>query len=75
MSWPEPELLTEDEHRLMDLTGELARGLFVLCGQAAGDRAEVALRIHGIQQMILAQAAARAYPDRYRLLGPPREIA
>ena len=66
---PSP-LLTDDEHRLMDLTAELARGLFVLCGDAADDRAEVAHEIHAIQHRIMSQAAARAYPDRYRLMGP-----
>lgn len=54
----------------MDLTAELARGLFVLCGDAADDRAEVAHEIHAIQHRIMSQAAARAYPDRYRLMGP-----
>ena len=34
-----------------------------------GDLAEVAFHVHGLQRMILAQAAARAYPERYRLRG------
>lgn len=33
------------------------------------DLAEAVHHIHAVQRMILAQAAARAYPDRYRLLG------
>jgi hypothetical protein len=36
---------------------------------AEADRREVTALIHSIQNAILAQAAARAYPDRYRLLG------
>lgn len=71
------ELLTEAEHRAMDLTVELwnlLAGEVILNGRAGpGDRAEMAAAIHVIQERILAQAAARAYPDRYRLLGgdPP----
>ncbi len=66
-----PELLTEAERHLIELTAELARGLFALCGDNHADRAEVAHEIHVLQHRILAQAAARAYPDRYRLMGPP----
>lgn len=64
--------LTEREHELMDLTAQLARGLFELCGNSTHDRAEVAHEIHAVQQRILAQAAARAYPNRYRLMGEMR---
>lgn len=67
------ELLTPAEHRSMELTAELWN---LLCAEVAGtdrsrtgDLAEVALHIHAIQHVILAQAAGRAYPDRYRLLG------
>lgn len=63
-------LLTDEEHRLMDVTAELARGLFALCGDADDDRAEVAHEIHALQHRILAQAAARAFPNRYRPMGP-----
>ena len=35
----------------------------------AGDVNEFVDAIHDIQRMIMSQAAARAYPDRYRLLG------
>lgn len=65
-------LLTDDEKEAMRLSGQLAN----LCGriigngpQAENDWAEMAYRIHGVQHMILAQAAARAYPKEYRLLG------
>lgn len=66
------ELLTDDEHRLLDLTGELWRVLCAVVGNEpsrAVDLAEAAAHVHAIQNMVLAQAAARAYPDRYRLLG------
>jgi len=33
------------------------------------DLSEFVIHLHAIQNMILAQAAARAYPDTYRLLG------
>lgn len=32
-------------------------------------RSELAVHIHAIQNMTLAQAASRAYPDHYRGLG------
>jgi hypothetical protein len=71
------ELMTEAEHHAMDLTAELwnlLAGEVILNGPGGhGDREELAAAIHVIQRMVLGQAAARAYPDRYRLLGgwPP----
>jgi hypothetical protein len=66
-------LLTDAEHRAMGLTADLYN---LLCGEVIaharsreGDVAEIAADIHHIQERILAQAAARAFPDRYRLLG------
>lgn len=72
------ELLTEDEHEAMRLSGELANTVGRIIGkgpQAEYDWNEAAQRIHAIQHMILAQAAARAYPDRYRLLGRVIDLA
>jgi hypothetical protein len=70
---PAAELLTADEHRAMELTAELvnlmARAVISYGDSRHGDIQELVEHIHGIQNMILAQAAARAYPDRYRLLG------
>lgn len=70
---PRDELLTAAEHKAMDLTVELVN---LVCGEVIGDgatraadRREFGAAVHVIQQMILSQAAARAYPDRYRLLG------
>lgn len=66
------DLLSEDEHYAMGLTGELADVLGRIVGQGCtreADLAEACSHIHVIQHMVLAQAAARAYPDQYRLLG------
>lgn len=66
------EPLTADEHRLMVLTGDLMQLLARIVGNGssrAGDLNEAVAHIHALQAMVLAQAAARAYPDRYRLLG------
>lgn len=69
------ELLTDAEHRVMDLTVQLVN---LLAGEViadgpgrVGDVNEVVHAIHIIQRMVMGQAAARAYPDRYRLLGGP----
>jgi hypothetical protein len=66
-------LLTDAEHRAMDLTVELTN---LICNEIIGngrtrtsDINELVGDIHAIQRTILKQAAARAYPDRYRLLG------
>lgn len=66
--------LTEPEHRALKLTTDLWNLLVqevvgrddVSCEQ---DLRELAAHIHGIQHAIMGQAAARAHPDRYRLLG------
>lgn len=68
------DLLTPDEHHAMDLTAQLADTLARIVGDGpsrAHDLNELAGHVHLIQHAILAQAAARAYPDRYRLLGGP----
>lgn len=66
-------LLTDDELEALDLTAKLANALHRICCPPGStyphDWNEVAHHIHGIQHTILSQAAARAYPDRFRLLG------
>lgn len=69
----EVELLTEAEHRAValaaDLWNVLAVDVIALGRSRNGDLDELRHHIHAIQQAVLSQAAARAYPDRYRLLG------
>lgn len=77
-------LLTDDEHACMDALAKAASLGFKVIGSGPSqgahrgsitesavkwDGAEWAFRIHACQQMILAQAAARAFPEKYRLLG------
>jgi len=68
-----PPALTEDEHEAMRLTAKLTN---LMCRAVIGrgdsryrDIEEFVAHIHAIQHTIMAQAAARAYPDQYRLLG------
>lgn len=66
------ELLTEDEHRAIALAGELMNLLRSIVGDgphALAELAELVPPVHVIQRAVMKQAAARAYPDRYRLLG------
>jgi chaperonin GroEL (HSP60 family) len=66
------DLLTDAEHAAMATTVTLANQLAEIIGDGTtshGDINEAVHHLHAIQRMILAQAAARAYPDRYRLLG------
>lgn len=70
---PDLELLTESERRAMDLTAQLWN---LLCSDVvtegpsrSKDLHELVHHIHAIQHTVMSQAAARAYPERYRLLG------
>lgn len=68
----DPWLLTVEEHRAMDLMAQLWDTVceLVPAGSARDtDLGELAVHVHAAQRTILAQAAARAYPERYRLLG------
>jgi len=67
------DLLTAAELRALDLTTELTN---LLAGEIigngttrAGDVNEMCRRIHDVQHMIMAQAAARAFPEKFRVLG------
>lgn len=69
-------LLTEEEVAAIRLAGELANAVARIIPRkdaepGAGDWSEAVAAIHTVQRMIAAQAAARAYPDRFRLLGYP----
>lgn len=68
-----PPILTPAEHHAIDLAGQLAN---TLAGSVIGDGptrhadlVELVNHVHAIQHAVMAQAAARVYPDRYRLLG------
>jgi hypothetical protein len=64
--------LTDDEFHALDLSGQLANTLGRIIGDGrtrAADLDEMVGHIHVVQHMILAQAAARCYPDHFRLLG------
>lgn len=77
-------LLTKRERRALALSGELASEISYIIHDgtpvlppattadkdaAAGDINEMVGAIHVLQRMIAGQAAARAYPTEYRLLG------
>lgn len=66
------ELLTTQELEAMDMTAQLANKIHEIIGDgptASADWSEAAAEIHVIQHRIMAQAAARAYPERFRLMG------
>lgn len=66
------ELLTAEEREFLKLTATLAnlmRGIIGDGPQAEHDWSEAVPMIHNLQHMVMAQAAARAYPDTFRLLG------
>lgn len=66
------DLLTEAEHEAVATAALLANQMAEIVADGPSrpnDLAEAVHHIHAVQRMILAQAAARVYPDRYRLLG------
>ena len=66
------DALTPDEHHAIDLTAQLVNTLARVVGRGPTrdhDLAELFGKIHDIQHAIMSQAAARAYPDDFRLLG------
>jgi hypothetical protein len=68
----EQAFLTEEEHEILDLTSKLAERVRAWLGDgpaARGDWAELAGAIHVVQRQVLSNAAARAYPGRYRMAG------
>lgn len=72
-SEPEPaELLTEAERALVSKLGQCAGDFSQIMEQGpnrGNDLIEMVHHIHALQNMVLAQAAARAYPDLYRRRG------
>ena len=65
-------LLTGNEHSAVAACADAWAAICLIVGTGqtrSADLAEVVAHIHGLQQFILAQAAARAYPSLYRLAG------
>lgn len=65
-------LLSDDEHRAVELAGELWNLLSRVVDDGPtrdADLRELIAHVHAIQHTVMAQAAARAYPDTYRPLG------
>jgi hypothetical protein len=72
------ELLTTLEESFINKAGELMNLYKLICGHSAtrqADMAEMCGHIHVIQQAVMAQAAARAYPELYRLAGETKRHA
>jgi hypothetical protein len=70
------ELLTDKEHEIVWRLGSIYRDLKHVISDGAQqeyDLNEATLHIHALQHMVMAQAAGRAYPDKYRLLGDSAE--
>ncbi len=64
--------LTPDEQRALALTQELADTFGRIVGWGATrqrDLGEMHAKLRDIQRAVMAQALARAYPDRFALLG------
>lgn len=64
--------LTDDEMRVIDLAAEIANLMKTVIGDGtsrSGDLNEATIHIHGIQNMVMSQAAARDHPNKFRLLG------
>jgi len=69
--------LTKDELHALDLTAQLANAFGRIVGDGRtrqADLHEAVQHIHALQHAIMSQAAARAYPERFRLLGGVIEI-
>jgi hypothetical protein len=67
------DFLTSHEHQAITDAGKLythiANNIIAHGATRDDDLQEIRTAIHVIQHAIMAQAAARAYPTRYRLLG------
>lgn len=67
------DLLTPAEKSVLDtiarVWGQISTYVIDDGPSRDNDLLELGVHFHAIQNMILAQAAARAYPDRFRLLG------
>lgn len=65
-------LLTDDERMAGRLAGELWNLLCTIVGPGPtrdADLGELVVHVHAIQQAVMSQAAGRAFPSEFRLLG------
>lgn len=65
-------LLTDAERATLEAVGKIAGAMRTVIGDgpnAENDMHEAIRSIHALQAMVMSQAAARAYPDEFRLLG------
>lgn len=67
------DLLTKAERKTVAKLGCIMRDFQTIVGDDPGSRSidldEAQHHIHALQNMVLAQAAARAYPTKFRLMG------
>lgn len=66
------DLLTDLERDVIGRLGGIWNDICVIVGTDAtreGDLNEAIHHVHALQHTVMAQAAARAYPDTYRRLG------
>lgn len=75
-------ILTSDEHHAVKLAAELWNHLCKTIPKGptrSADLGELVVHIHAIQQAVMSNAAGRAYPTKYRLLGlslhTPEDVA
>lgn len=65
-------MLTDLEHEVVDDLAKVYNKFCKLVGLGVtrrDDLNEIAMLLHGLQDKVLAQAAARLYPEKYRLMG------
>lgn len=66
------ELLTADEKKVINDAGQLWNAIAKLVPSGPtrdADLKELVVHVHSIQRAVMANAAARAYPDEFRILG------
>ena len=71
-SRPSAPLLTDAEHTAVTAVADAWAAICKVVGNGptrGADLGEVVIHVHALQHFVMAQAAARAYPDIYRLAG------
>jgi hypothetical protein len=65
-------MLRTAEHSLLLALADVSGQFSLIVGSGpnrGGDLVEICYHIHALQSAVMSQAATRAYPKRYRLLG------